>query len=280
MRGKLQKHLDSPYQYLQGDNKVILSVPLYVNFYRQYDHLKELILKLTKDIEQAGKDVSLISSASDLDQSFKLGIILHIESARPIKNFNEQLPALFDLGVRGIIPLHFIDNHLGNSCDDPFRRLCLKNKDEGLTKQGEQFVKLCNKLGMWLDLTHTTDRTGDDILTLANNVMTSHVGIRELRPLKRNKSIQFLTKIAQKNGLIGLTPWVHLIGTDVNSYKSHYVYACENGLGNHISIGSDFGAPIKTHRKLRSIYDISNLIPDKNFLYENAYNFFKRNLPS
>lgn len=276
--GKLQNHLVSLGDHIKEDSKVILSVSLYVNFYQDYKALKNLILRFLKEVEACGEKVVLLKEKRDLQKDFKLGIVLHVESARTLKKFDSQLPELYELGVRGIIPVHFIDNHLGNTCDDLFRRFGLKKSDEGITNQGEKFVELCNNLGLWLDLTHTTDKTGDDMLQIANKVMASHIGIRDLKNIQRNKPIDFLKKIANKGGLIGLSPWQHLVGFESDAYQKHFQFAKDQGLSKNISIGTDFGVPIYTDSKIKSVFDISKVIEDEDFLYNNAFNFLTAHL--
>lgn len=280
LRGRQQNHFLQLQDHVVSERKTILSASIYVNFYRNYEFLKNMIINFKKQIASLGDEALLITQKSDLKKDFKLGIVLHIESARTIKQFENQLPELFDLGVRGVIPVHFVDNHLGSTCDDPFRRLNLKQQDLGITKEGERFVSLCNKLGIWIDLTHTTDVTGDDMLELADKVMVSHVGIRELNSLLRNKSLSFLKKVAQKQGVFGLSPWTHLIGAKTSAIEHHYQFAISNGLQQNICIGTDFGAPIGTSTNITSIFDIENLIGDERFLYKNALGYLERSLPN
>lgn len=279
LRSKIQGHVFHLDQHIKTDYQVILSVAMYAMPYEQYGGLKQMILDFHKEIKGYGDDVILIQSQSDLNKAFKIGIILHVESARTIKKFNEQIPELFDLGVRGVIPVHFIDNHLGSSCDDPLRRLKFKTTDKGLSKLGYEFVDKCNQYNIWLDLPHTTDRTGDEILNESKEVMISHVGLRDLVPWNRNKDLNFLKKIIEKKGIIGLTPWCHLVGGELWHYQTLIDKMIENGCEEGICIGTDFGAPIKTAKEIKSIFDIAKFIPNQKFLNENALRFFYRALP-
>lgn len=274
-RGKLQNHLVHLKDYLNENTQVVLSVSLYT--YRNYGYLIELIKYIEREINQLGSDVTLIKEKADLNKHFKLGILLHVESARLLKDFQNQIPELFELGVRGIIPIHFVDNHLGNSSDDPLRRLSLKRRDEGITKKGENFVEVCNKTGLWLDLTHTTDKAADDILALGNHVMVSHIGLRDLINIQRNKPLELLKRVADSGGLVGLSPWKHLVGDD---YRGHYEKACNHGLSGAVCIGSDFGVPIKTDNAFSTIFNIAKEISDEAFLQSNALEFFSKALPS
>ena len=284
LRNRLQGHKISLSDYLTHDSKVIISVAFYVTCFGSYSGLLRMIRELKYEIKMLGDNVKLLESKSDLESNFSLGLIFHVESARLIKNPKDQLPELFDNGVRGIIPLHFVDNHLGTSCDDILRRSGFKRSDFGLTQAGEDFVELCNELGIWLDLTHTTDQTASDLLESANEIMVSHIGVRDIKNLSRNKSIDFYKKIAKKNGVIGIIPWEHLIGSEKHHYQLQFKTLISEQLQNHICIGTDYGAPIKTHKDFKSAFDLGGEIKElpksDDLLWNNAFRFFKRALPS
>jgi microsomal dipeptidase-like Zn-dependent dipeptidase len=134
---------------------------------------------------------------------------------------------------------------------------------------------------MWIDLTHTTDKTANDIMALTDNIMVSHVGIRELINWKRNKPLALLKSISKKNGLIGLTPWVHLIGKEPDSFEKTIDFAIKNDLSNSICIGTDFGAPISSLPTNRSIFDLSEKIEklpaySEEIKWKNAFKFFEK----
>lgn len=243
-----------------------------------------MIKDFKNDLEKLGNRVQLITQQSDLDKDFNLGIILHIESARTLKNPLIQIQELYDLGIRGVIPMHFKDNHLGNSCDDLLRRTGFKRRDHGLTDIGERFIEKCNEMKIWLDLTHTSDQTALDILESANEVMVSHIGIRDLRKYDRNKTIHFYKKLVNKKGVIGITPWTHLIGKEKHQYLLNMKTLLSEGIEEAVCIGTDYGAPINTHKDFKSSLDLGHEINDQmikpeNILWNNAFNFFKRALP-
>ena len=278
-RNKIQGHLYSIGGHINKDYKVILSAAMYVQFWDNYEDLKKMTTDFIEVINKFGEDVKLITNQDELNSDYKVGIILHVESGRCLKDYKNQIPELFDLGVRGIIPIHFIDNQFGNSSDDPFRRLKIKRKDSGITEDAKELITICNKLGMWIDLSHTTDKTGYEMIELANEVMVSHVAIRDLVNRARNKDIKFLQKVASKKGIFGLTPWAHLVGDSVESLKKHLSFAIENNLAKNICIGTDLGAPIKTTSEIKSIFDLANITKNNDFIFENGWVFFNRALP-
>ena len=284
-RSKVQHHLISLKGHIRDNHKTIISVAMYVQFYQSYDDLIDLIRNFRNEVI-ALEEVKLIETHEDLDDDFKLGIILHIESGRTFENVDEQIPEVFELGVRGIIPVHFHDNKIGVSCDAIKRRFWLDRKDPGLSEYGQHFVALCNKHHLWLDLAHCTDKTAQDILNFANHSMVSHVAIRDLVDWKRNFPIKFFKKLQEKQGVFGITPWQHLIGDKADAYQYQIQFALEHELENSLCIGSDFGAPIATHENYRSIFDLEKAVEDldpqiaQKIKWNNAYQFLKRSLPS
>lgn len=285
LRSKVQNHAYKIEDHLLDNHQTIISVPIHVLAWQRYNDIVYMLKDFRKKAKSYGDDLKIIETKSDLDANFKLGIIFHVESARLIKNPKSQLPQLFDLGVRGIIPLHFVDNHLGQSCDDPLRRIGLKKTDRGLTDQGYLFIEQMNQLGMWVDVSHTSDQTGNDILTHANEVMASHIAIRDITKRMRNKNLSFFKKLAEKQGIFGLQPWQHLVGNEKDSYYNHLKIVIEHGLENSVCLGTDFGAPIKTHKTIKSIYNCAKIAENlssvsERIKFQNAYNFFKRVLPN
>lgn len=280
LRSRWQNHLYSLKDHLSTENRYILSVAMYPSLFAKYTDLKKMIKRFKKSLEKF-HDVKLLLNRADLKTNYQIGIILHVESARVIDRHTEQLPELYQLGVRGIIPLHFVDNKLGASADDPARRLGLKHLDKGLTSYGHSFIEHCNQLKMWVDLSHSSYQTSLDILELANHVMISHVGVKDLVFKERNQPIKIMQKVAAKDGVIGLIPWSHLIGTEQSSYIEQAKFVMAQNLQDSLCIGSDFGAPIKTHKFNNSLLSLAsslNELTTKNsgVKWNNAYNFFEK----
>jgi microsomal dipeptidase-like Zn-dependent dipeptidase len=282
-RNLIQGHLYSIKGHHHPQYQTIISLAMYAQIYQGYDDIVLQIKNVKKEMATFGDQVRLITKKADLEGDYKVGIILHVESGRVITNPHVQLPHLYELGIRGIIPIHFKDNQLGNSCDDPFRRTKIKRIDNGMTEEGHRFITEMNRLGMWVDLAHTSDTTADQMLELAKEVMVSHVGIRDLVPRARNKGLNFLQKVAKKGGIFGLTPWQHLIGNDEDAYYNVLKLSLENNLKHAVCIGTDLGAPIKTHGTIKSMYDCGkvaeNFSEEQMIKWENAFHFFERVLP-
>ena len=170
--------------------------------------------------------------------------------------------------------MHFVNNRYGGACDDPRNR----NSETGITKLGEFLIEECNQNNIWIDLSHMTDKTAERAVEISNNPVITHIGFRELNNKKRNQTTELFHKIKNKNGMIGLTPWSHLTGNDEIHYIEQFKYAISKNLDDIVGIGSDFGAPIWTHKKHRNLIDLSKSI--REHLPQHADKFINQNLLS
>jgi membrane dipeptidase len=128
------------------------------------------------------------------------------------------------------------------------------------------------KLGMPLDLTHTSDQTFAEAADLfGGRIYSSHTCCRSLQPIPRNHSDEQLKAILERDGVIGLPMMNYFLkqGYKETSPKEDVTYAdvadhvdhiCQlAGNSKQVAIGSDcdggFGreympAELDTHRDL------------------------------
>ncbi len=280
---KFRNQSHALHNYLGWEYPVILNVAFYAPPYTSFNFLIDMIDQLQQQI-QLHENIQVITKASDLERKFDLGLLFHVESGRFITEPKVQIPVLHEKGVRGLIPLHYIDNQFGESCDDPLRRFGLKTKQQGLTDLAQQLIEVCHQHHWWLDVTHSTDLCSEQWLASAEYVMCSHVGIRDRVNRARNKSLQFFKQLQAKKGVWGLSPWLYTVGDDDNAYLEQIQLAIDQGLCESVCIGTDFGTPIKTNQNSRDLKNIASQIQHKlanpeQILWNNAYSFFKRALP-
>ena len=83
-----------------------------------------------------------------------------------------------------------------------------KPKHDGLTKFGKKIIAKMDKIGMAIDVSHSSDKTVEDVLeTSKMPIMASHSCARSLCNIPRNISNDFIKEIAEKNGFIGVNFW-------------------------------------------------------------------------
>lgn len=72
-------------------------------------------------------------------------------------------------------------------------------RDSGLTDFGYDAVNRMNKLGMLIDVSHSSDLTASDTIELSRDpILASHVGTRTLTPTSRMFPDDLLQSLAER----------------------------------------------------------------------------------
>jgi membrane dipeptidase len=129
----------------------------------------------------------------------RIASMLGIEGGHAIENSLGALRAYYDLGVRYMTLTH-------NAHTDWADSAALPPKHGGLTAFGEQVVLEMNRLGMLVDLSHTSDGTMDDALRVSKApVIFSHSSARAICDTPRNVPDEILTRLRDNGGVVMVT---------------------------------------------------------------------------
>jgi membrane dipeptidase len=161
----------------------------------------EAIHKMCEDNPEV---VSLALTPDDayrLEKEGKRAAFIGMENGYPIGTDLSLVEKFYDQGVRYITLCHSSDNDI---CDSSTDRQ--DPEDNGLTEFGEEVVAECNRLGIMIDLSHTSDQTFYDAIEYSKApVIASHSCVRALCDAPRNLSDDMLKLLAEKQGVIQIT---------------------------------------------------------------------------
>lgn len=162
--------------------------------------------------------VSLVKSSEDiLNLKGKKGIMISMENASPIEELS-YLKIFYNLGVRAVGLTHMENNKI---CDSSTAK---EEKWGGLSPYGKELVKEMNRLGIVIDVSHSSDKTVLDVLEISKApIIASHSCVREINPIPRNISDELIKKIAQKGGIVMVNFYAGFLDRDWEE-KSHKVY--------------------------------------------------------
>ena len=190
-------------------------------------------------------------ATSDVERIFrsgKIASVLGMEGGHAIENSLGALRAYYDLGVRYMTLTHSGNADWADSAtDDPAHG--------GLTEFGREVVREMTRLGMLVDLSHTSTETMNDVLDIAEApVIFSHSGAQGLTGHRRNVPDQVLQRLAENGGVVmvvfypwhvsealrtydgpGDPPWATLL--DV---ANHIEYVRGVAGLDHVGLGSDY----------------------------------------
>ena len=142
------------------------------------------------------------TSVADIRAAHKAGKIaslLGMEGGHAIEDSLGALRAYYDLGVRYMTLTHNVNTSWADSQAVP-------PEHGGLTPFGEQVVLEMNKLGMLVDLSHTSDGTMDDALRVSKApVIFSHSSARAICNVPRNVPDEILKRLKTNGGVVMVT---------------------------------------------------------------------------
>ena len=154
----------------------------------------------------------LARTASDVERIFgsgKIASLLGMEGGHAIENSLGALRAYYDLGARYMTLTHSANIDWADAGTDT----ALHN---GLTDFGEEVVREMNRLGMLVDLSHTSPATMSDALNVARApVIFSHSSARGVTEHPRNVPDSILTRLKANGGVVMITFVPQFISNDI-----------------------------------------------------------------
>ena len=126
----------------------------------------------------------------------KVAALMGIEGGHAIENSLMALRDFYRLGVRYMTLTHNNTNDWADACCDTARH-------NGLSDFGKEVVREMNRLGMFVDVSHVSDKTMADVLdTTRAPVIASHSSARALSNHRRNIPDDLLRRIAKNGGVV------------------------------------------------------------------------------
>jgi len=187
-------------------------------------------------------ELEFAGNASDIQRVFgagKIASLLGIEGGHVIENSLGALRAFYRAGVRYMGLTHFSNTDWADSSTDDV-------VNDGLSPFGEEVVREMNRMGMLVDLAHTSPATMSDALNLAEApVMFSHAGARGLADHPRNVPDSILKRLTDNGGVVMQVFYPPYISVEdsvarISDVADHIEHIRTVAGIDHVGIGSDF----------------------------------------
>jgi membrane dipeptidase len=174
--------------------------------------LRLIDLALTQ-MERNKDKIELVRSPSDIariNSQGKIAAILDLEGGFDLDGDLAVLRTLHRLGLRSAqLSAHNWVNNFADSC-------CSPPKHKGLTEQGRAVIREMNRLGMVVNVSHSSDETIEQAVEASTvPVVATHHGLRMVNNIPRNMPEHLMRKIAAKGGVIGFQ-----IGNEFHNVKA------------------------------------------------------------
>ena len=254
----------------------------YAKFFEVLDNLKN-------EAKINSSQVSLVASPLEFTACIKAEkspLIIAVEDARILAGDISRLAILHSNGVKMLTLNWYGETCIGGAHDT----------DIGLSPFGITVVKKCFELGIIPDISHSSFRGAKMTLDLAKEcnkpIVASHSDSYSVNPHTRNLKDEDFIDICKLGGLVGINfcP-AHLSSkenADISDILKHIEHYLSLGGKNTLAMGCDLDGtdlPIG-FSGIEDIYKVANEMARKNYsdeiiykiMYENAFEFFKRNI--
>lgn len=185
-----------------------------------------------------------------------IGGILCIEGIHCIADSIKRIDDLYNRGIRIVGLAHFFDNQYSGS---------KSGKDKyGLTLKGKELLHRMDSLGIIVDLAHSSLSTIDDVLKYYSKPpIVSHVGCAKVLKSNRNLNDDYLLKIINAGGLIGVMFFNPIerkkVSADNIVDNILHLIQLNNGSTKGIALGSDYDGNVIVPLDISDL----NIITDK-----------------
>jgi membrane dipeptidase len=224
-----------------------------------YDYVLSLLHAFRRGVA-VDEGLLLASTTRDIRTARDRGrvaVVFDLEDSAPLGGRLERVQELYDLGVRTMLPTYNRQNAAGSGCLDAV--------DGGLTEYGRALVRQMNAVGMVVDGSHCSIRTGLDLCDVSQQpVIYGHACMRTVWEHPRNITDEQARACAATGGVIGITGVGIFLGPNDASIEAllrHVDHAVDLVGPEHVGLSTDF------------VFDERGLDvgPDDRYLFDESY---------
>ncbi len=185
------------------DVQVLALLPDRIYFPRRSARRTLQLLEVMLDsLEKNQDEIQLARSAVEIEQitkSGKIAAVLGIEGGHSIEDDLGLLRIYNRLGVTLMTLTHMNSNNWADAATG-------ESLADGLSEFGQKVIGEMNRLGMVIDVSHSSDKTFYDVLKISEDpVIASHSNCRALCNHPRNLSDEMIKALAAKDGVLCIT---------------------------------------------------------------------------
>lgn len=179
--------------------------------------------------------------------SGRIAGVMHMEGAEAIGPDLDALYLFYEMGLRSLGPVWSRPTVFGHGV--PFKFPSDPDTGPGLTAAGHDLVRLCNELGILIDLSHMNQAGFEDVARLSDApLVATHSNAHALSHSPRNLTDRQLAQIRDSGGMVGLNFASGFLRADGMSQPDfemevlvrHVDYLIDRLGEGHVGLGSDF----------------------------------------
>jgi len=143
-----------------------------------------------------GSDVKLANETN------RTAIFFGFQNPAPIEDDIDLVQILHTLGARFMQLTYNNQSLLATGCYEA--------EDPGITRMGKQVIKEMNRVGLVVDMSHSSDRSTIEAADISERpIVVSHANPHEWQPALRNKREKVIRALTENGGLLGFSMYPH-----------------------------------------------------------------------
>jgi len=191
----------------------------------------------------------------------RTAVLAMAENTQMVDNDLDRLDVLYGLGIRSLGLTYSARTTAGDGCNE--------RTDAGLSRFGLKVVERMNRLGMLIDLSHSSPLASREAVEAsAAPCCASHTFATALHDNPKGKSDDLCALIASKGGLIGVEAVPNVTcftpTQSVFDVVDHVDYLVKLVGVDHVAIGTDcmFGDHVALHYAIAEMIGVSDEVHD------------------
>jgi len=173
--------------------------------------------------------------------------VMHMEGAEAIGPELDALYLFYDMGLRSLGPVWSRPTIFGHGVPMAFPGS--PDTGPGLTQAGLALVRLCDELGVVIDLSHLNEKGFDDVARVSSApLVATHSNAHSLCDSPRNLTDRQLHMIRERGGMVGFNFATFYLnangradtGTGWDVMLRHLDHLIAQAGEDHVGLGSDF----------------------------------------
>ena len=188
-----------------------------------------------------------------------VGGMLSVEGLQDLEGKLGNLDRLHAAGFRMAGLAHFFDNEVAGSMHGVAK--------DGLSPLGIQVVRRMEKLGMIVDVAHSSHATTAQVIAMATRpIVASHTGVQATCKVNRNLTDDEIRGIAKTGGVIGIGYWdAAICSTRPEAVAAAIAHVRDVAGIDHVGLGSDFDGAVTTGFVASQIVAVTQALIDRGF---------------
>lgn len=226
---------------------------------------EKLIAAVVAETQRLSDDLQLVADVDSwktCQRQGKIGVLLGIEGGHALGGRLENLEKFRRLGVRILTLTWNNSNAFARSAWSAMKT----GRDSGLTPLGRELLAEAGRLGVIIDLSHSSRRTFWDVLQYSRRpVIASHSCVSFYRQHFRNLDDEQIKALAGSGGLLGINFYPGFLRPSsgrppLTEVVEQFVYVKELAGPQVLALGSDFDGISKLPPGLEGPHRIPHLL--------------------